>query len=73
MTAATTMVANRKSKTSGPTRGGIAKRRNVVRADRDGDLVMDSSTRGRGGIAKATRGAPAEKSARTPRLSLIHI
>ncbi|GAB7347325.1 hypothetical protein MBLNU459_g4269t1 [Dothideomycetes sp. NU459] len=47
------MVAEKK-KSAGATRGGIAKRRSAARTDKDGDLVMDSSSRGgRGGISKA--------------------
>ena len=50
------MVANRKARTVGPSRGGIPKHRSALRTDRDGDLVMDASARGRGGIAKTGRG-----------------
>ena len=46
------MVA-RKHNAAGASRGGIAKRRTAVRADRDGDLVMEASARGRGGITKS--------------------
>ena len=56
--------------TAGSSRGGIAKRRSGVRADRDGDLVMDSAPKGRGGIGKARGGAAAgrgEKSGRSSR------
>jgi len=62
------MVA-RKHNAAGASRGGIAKRRGTARADKDGDLVMDSSSRGdrggRGGISKAKPKAPAARDSTT--------
>jgi len=62
---------------AGASRGGVSKRRSAVRADKDGDLVMDSSSRGgrggrAGGISKAKAGPSAtrdatSRSGRTPR------
>ncbi|KAF2154834.1 hypothetical protein K461DRAFT_275998 [Myriangium duriaei CBS 260.36] len=61
------MVARNKSVPKGP-RGGIQKRRTALRADKDGDLSMDSSAKGRGGIAKRSSTAPpSESSGRKPR------
>lgn len=70
------MVANKKTK-AGSSRGGIAKRRGA-RPDKDGDVAMDSSSRGgRGGISKSkgTSGStrdgatkPARKPINTARL-----
>ena len=71
------MVANNKRTKAGSSRGGIAKRRGA-RPDKDGDVAMDSSSRGGrgGGISKAkgTGGSsrdaakPARRSVNTARL-----
>lgn len=45
------MVAEKK-KSGGTSRGAVAKRRSAARTDKDGDLVMESSSRGRGGVSK---------------------
>lgn len=51
----------------GSSRGGIAKRRSAARTDRDGDLVMDSSSKGRGGVAKGAGPGRGGKAARSTR------
>lgn len=57
MTAAT-MVARKHA--GGSSRGGgISKRKSAARTDRDGDLVMDSSSKSRGGGVNKARSAPA--------------
>jgi len=61
-------------KQSGPkaNRGAVQKRRSALRADKDGDLSMEASAKGRGGISKnrTPTGPAGEGAPRKPRNAL---
>ena len=56
----TTMVGRSQSPRNAP-RGPAAKRRGGARADRDGDMAMDITVKGRGRIGKSSTPAPASR------------
>ncbi|KAF4556009.1 TAP C-terminal domain-containing protein [Elsinoe fawcettii] len=66
------MVARKQTGTRAARGGAIAKRRSALRADKDGDVSMDGSTRGRGGISKSKppTGPASEVTSRKPRAGL---
>lgn len=66
------MVARGKPNSRTSRGGAIAKRRSALRADKDGDVSMDTSTRARGGISKSKppTGPASDVSLRKPRAGL---
>ncbi|PSK60596.1 hypothetical protein B9Z65_746 [Elsinoe australis] len=66
------MVARGKPNSRTSRGGAIAKRRSALRADKDGDVSMDTSTRARGGISKSKppTGPASDVSSRKPRAGL---